>query len=194
MRWKARSILGRVMQPLTLYTIGHSDRTMAELLVLLKDAGITCVVDIRAQPTSARHPQFNMESLRAALAEDAIVYHWAGRPLGGQRATRPDSPHHSLPESLRGFADHMDTDIFAKGVAQLLGLARKAPTAILCAEREPTQCHRNLIADYLVLQGIEVRHLVRTGETREHALSPLARTESARLVYDRASQQSLGIN
>ena len=182
------------MQPLTLYTIGHSDRTMPELLALLKEAGVTCLVDIRAQPASARHPQFNMDSLRTALMEGGIVYHWAGRPLGGQRATRPDSPHRSLPESLRGFADHMDTDAFAKGVVQLLGIARKASTAILCAEREPTQCHRSLIADYLVLQGVDVRHLIRAGEMREHTLSPQARTESARLVYDRASQQSLEIN
>lgn len=182
------------MQALTLYTLGHSDRPAAELLALLQEAGVTCVVDVRAQPASARHPQFNMEPLRVVLTQAGIAYHWAGRQLGGQRAARPDSPHRSLPESLRGFADHMDTEVFAKGMAQLLGLARKAPTAILCAEREPAQCHRNLIADYLVLQGIEVRHLIRAGETREHTLSPQARTESARLVYDRASQRPLGFN
>lgn len=179
------------MQLLTLYTIGHSDRTLTELTELLRDTGITCVVDVRAQPASARHPQFNMESLRAALTADGIIYHWAGRQLGGQRKARPDSPHRSLPETLRGFADHMDTEVFAKGVTQLLALARKTPTAILCAEREPAQCHRGLIADYLVLQGIKVRHLIRARETREHILSPQARTESARLVYDRASQQPL---
>ncbi|KPK50483.1 MAG: hypothetical protein AMS22_12130, partial [Thiotrichales bacterium SG8_50] len=85
------------MQLLTLYTIGHSDRTLTELTALLRDAGITCVVDVRAQPASSRHPQFNMEPLRAALTADGIIYHWAGRQLGGQRVARPDSPHHSLP-------------------------------------------------------------------------------------------------
>jgi len=182
------------MQTLTLYTVGHSDRTLAELLQLLRDAAVTCVVDVRAQPASARHPQFNMESLRAALADNDMVYHWAGRQLGGHRPTRPDSPHKSLPESLRGFADYMDTDVFARGMGQLLGIARKARTAMLCAERDPALCHRSLIADYLVLQGVEVRHLIRPGETHEHHLSPQARTESSRLVYDRASQPSLGIS
>ena len=179
------------MQLLTLYTIGHSDRTLTELTALLRDAGITCVVDVRAQPASSRHPQFNMESLRAALTADGIIYHWAGRQLGGQRVARPDSPHHSLPETLRGFADHMDTEVFAKGVAQLLGIARRATTAVLCAERLPENCHRSLISDYLTLRAIRVIHLIGRDEQCEHLLDPRARRESASLVYDRGSTGGL---
>jgi uncharacterized protein (DUF488 family) len=182
------------MHPVTLYTVGHGRRSLAELLDLLAAAAIACLVDVRAQPGSARHPQFNMEPLRAALAARAVAYHWAGRQLGGLREPRPDSPHTALPAGLRGFADHMDGEAFQKGVAQLLSLAMKAPTAILCAERPPEQCHRGLIADFLVLGGARVLHLIEPGDTREHQLSALARPESGRLVYDRGGQRPPRLN
>ena len=171
--------------PVTLYTVGHSNRPLAELIALLKDAGVSILVDVRAQPRSQRHPQFNDDSLRAACEHAGIAYHWAGRQLGGMRAPRADSPHRALDEKRRGFADHMDTDAFQKGAAQLRNMAARAPSAILCAEREPRDCHRALIADYLALQGVRVVHLIAPGERREHALSPEARRESATLIYDR---------
>jgi len=180
---------------LEIFTIGHSDRSLTEFLALLKDAGISCVVDVRAQPASTRHPQFDMESLRATLAETGVVYHWAGRHLGGLRTGQADSPHTALPAGgLRAFADHMETEAFARAIAQLLGLARHTPTAILCAERLPENCHRSLIADYLTLQGISVVHLINGNEQRTHQLDPRARRESASLVYDRGTTGNLGLS
>ena len=170
---------------LTLWTIGHSNRPVAELIAMLTQAAIATLVDVRAQPHSARHPQFNEESLRESCGQANIVYHWAGRHLGGKRALHFDSPHIALDEGRRGFADHMGTEIFKKAVSQVVGLATRAPTAMLCAERDPEHCHRALIADYLTLQGIRVVHLILPGEHREHLLSPQARRESAALVYDR---------
>lgn len=99
--------------------------------------------------------------------------------------------HLALDEGLRGFADHMDTDAFQKGAAQLQHLAARGVCAMLCAERDPTHCHRSLIADYLTLQGLGVVHLIAPGESREHVLSPAARRESAALVYDRRLADSL---
>jgi uncharacterized protein (DUF488 family) len=171
--------------PLTLYTVGHGTRQLDELIALLQAAGIESLVDVRAHPRSQRHPQFNDDSLRAACERTGIVYHWAGRQLGGRRASRPDSPHIALEEGRRGFADHMDTEAFRKGAAQLQHLAARGACAILCAEREPARCHRALIADYLTLQGTRVVHLIAPGESHEHLLSPEARRESAALVYDR---------
>ena len=171
--------------PVTLYTVGHSNRSTEELIALLKEAGVEVLVDVRAQPRSQRHPQFNDDQLRDACTRAGITYHWAGRPLGGKRAPRADSPHRALDERRRGFADHMDTDVFQKGAAQLRNMAARAPSAILCAERNPLDCHRVLIADYLALQGVRVVHLIGPGERLEHALSPEARRESARLIYDR---------
>ena len=87
----------------------------------------------------------------------------------------------------------MGTEIFQRAVTQVLNLAARGPTVMLCAERDPQQCHRALIADYLILQGVRVVHLVEPGESREHLLSPQARRESAALVYDRQVTAELGL-
>lgn len=179
---------------LTLYAIGHGNRKIEELITLLKEAGVDTLVDVRAQPRSRHNPQFNDDALRLACENAGIVYHWAGRQLGGMRATRPDSPHRALEEGLRGFADHMDTDVFQKGASQLQQLAARGVCAMLCAERDPAHCHRSLIADYLTLQGARVVHLIAPGETREHVLSPALRRESAALVYDRQVSGRLGLD
>jgi len=175
------------MQTVTLFTVGHSNRSIEELIGLLGEAGITTLVDVRAEPRSRRNPQFNEDALRTACSAANIVYHWAGRYLGGMRPVRPGSPHVALDEARRGFADHMDTETFHKAAVQLLRMAAHAPTAILCAERDPEKCHRGLIADYLLLQGLRIVHLIAPGERREHLLSPQARRESATLVYNRGT-------
>ena len=173
------------MTDCVIYTIGHSSRAVAELVELLEKHATTAVVDVRAQPHSSRYPQFSTDSLRHTLDLAGILYHWAGRQLGGRRASRAGSRHSALETELRGYADYMETDSFRRAATQLINMAHKAPTAILCAERLPEHCHRRLIADYLVLQGLRVIHLIDPGEAREHVLSPEARRESAQLVYDR---------
>ncbi len=178
---------------LTLFTIGHGNRPPEELMTMLSAAGVTTLVDVRAKPQSTRHPQFNEDALRETCSQASIVYHWAGRHLGGRRPLRAGSQHIALDEGRRGFADHMGSEIFKKAVAQLLSLATQAPTAMLCAERDPGQCHRELIADYLLLQGMRVVHLLAPGESREHLLSPQARRESAALVYDRQATGALDL-
>ena len=89
------------------YTIGHSNRDIDEFVELLDSVGVRTLVDVRAYPTSRRYPQFNSNSLRSALADADIIYHWAGLDLGGFRQNRPDSRHLSLAGSLRAYADHM---------------------------------------------------------------------------------------
>jgi uncharacterized protein (DUF488 family) len=168
-----------------LYSVGHGDRSLEELLEILRAAGIGALVDVRAQPHSSRHPQFSGEALRRALEQAGMVYHWAGRQLGGRRPVQPGSRHRALEPDLRGYADYMDGAAFRQAARQLQRMAGQGPTAMLCAERDPARCHRRLIADYLVLQGLRVIHLLAPGERREHALSPAARRESAELVYDR---------
>jgi uncharacterized protein (DUF488 family) len=174
-----------------LYTVGHSDRPLAGLMELLGAAGIASLVDVRAQPQSRRHPQFSEPSLRAACERNGMAYHWAGRQLGGRRPVRGDSIHTMLDAGLRGFADYMQTDAFQRAAAQLLSMAGRGATAIMCAERDPVRCHRSLIADYLTLQGTRVVHLIDLGRTHEHQLRVEARRESAALVYDRHDTGSL---
>jgi uncharacterized protein (DUF488 family) len=178
---------------LMLWTIGHGNRSIEELIAMLTEAGIATLVDVRARPHSTRHPQFNEESLREASGQANIVYHWAGRHLGGKRAPQLNSPHSALDEGRRGFADHMGTEVFQRAVSQVVNLAARGPTAMLCAERDPQQCHRALIADYLLLQGMRVVHLIETGKSHEHLLSPQARRESAALIYDRQATAELDL-
>lgn len=180
--------------PLTVWSIGHSTRSIEELIEMLTQAEVATLVDVRAQPHSARNPQFNEESLRESCGQANLVYHWAGRHLGGKRPARLDSPHIALEAGRRGFADHMDTEIFKKAISQFLSLVARAPTAMLCAEREPDQCHRSLIADYLILQGLQVVHLIDPGVSREHLLNAHARRESARLIYDRQATAALDLD
>ena len=174
------------MEPLTLYSVGHGSRTLETLLALLREPGIRALVDVRAQPHSSRNPQFSGGALREALAAEGVVYHWAGRQLGGRRTPLSDSRHRVLTEDLRGYADYMDSTAFRQAALQLHRMAAQGPTGILCAEQEPGHCHRRLIADYLSLQGVRVLHLIAAGECREHGLSPEARRESAELIYDRS--------
>lgn len=182
------------MSDLVLYTVGHSDRSAAALVALLGGAGVEVLVDIRAQPRSRRHPQFDSEALRLAAEEAGITYHWAGRQLGGHRSPRPDSPHRALDDDgLRGYADYMEGEVFQRGAAQLLRLAGQSPTAVLCAERLPEECHRSLLADYLTLCNVRVIHLIEHGVSREHRLRPEARRESADLIYDRLCSADLGL-
>jgi uncharacterized protein (DUF488 family) len=169
----------------TLYTVGHGNRSMEEFISMLAEKGIRTLVDVRAQPHSSRHPHFSKGMLREATEAIGIVYHLAGRHLGGRRVARADSPHRALDEGLRGYADYMDTDYFQNSATQLVNLAAKSPTSILCAESSPQRCHRRLLADYLVLRGVEVIHLIGAGDARVHQLSPEARRESAQLIYDR---------
>ena len=179
----------------TIHTVGHGNRALDELVRLLTEAGIDCLVDIRAVAASRRHPHFSQDNLRAALDGAGIVYHWAGRQLGGFRQALADSRHTAIADpGLRAFADHMETDTFRKGVAQLMRLAQTSSVAILCAEFQPRHCHRNLVADYLMTKGIRVRHLIAPGTVHDHVLTESARTEGENLIYDGTAQRALRLD
>ncbi|MGD8998974.1 MAG: DUF488 domain-containing protein [Granulosicoccaceae bacterium] len=169
----------------TLYTIGHSNRPLDEFMRLLGQASIQTLVDVRARPQSKHNPQFNEDSLRSACEAAGIMYHWAGRQLGGMRKASGDSPHIALDAGLRGYADYMQTPDFERAASQLINPGRKAPVAFMCAEKDPLQCHRSLISDYLLLQGVEVVHLIDNDKQQPHMLRPEARRESTALIYDR---------
>ena len=183
-----------MMGTYTLFTLGHSRHSIENLLALIGAAQVTCVVDVRAVPQSTRHPHFSQDPLREALNTAHVTYHWAGRALGGQRNVQSGSLHLALQDAAsRGFADHMGTAEFERGLGQLLNLAQRGPTAIMCAEHLPEHCHRRLIADALVLRGVRVIHLIDTQQQREHVLSAEARRESTTLIYDRHTTRRLDL-
>jgi uncharacterized protein (DUF488 family) len=168
-----------------IYTIGHSNRGLEEFLDMLDNSNIRILVDIRSKPQSAYCHHFDGEALRKSLEARGIIYHWAGRQLGGFRKGEADSKHTALvEEGMRAFADYMGADAFVSAARQLLNLAGKGRMAIMCAENRPENCHRSLISDYLLLQGCHVLHLVDQGVAYEHQLDPRLRRESAEPVYD----------
>ena len=167
-----------------LYTIGHSTRSLAELVEALQAHGILTVVDIRAFPMSRRLPQFNRESLEQSLAAVGISYVWM-KDLGGYRKkVLEESPNIGLRnESFRNYADYMLTPEFEGAITQLVALAEKVPTACMCAERVYFRCHRMLVSDWLVAHGHEVQHIEDAGPTRLHRLTAEARMIGGRMIY-----------
>ena len=130
----------------TLYTVGHSTRSLDELVSALKAHGIETVVDIRAFPMSRRLPHFNRESLELSLPEEGIRYIWM-KALGGYRkATRKDSPHTALRNAnFRNYADYTLTPEFEQAASELLEIASDSRTAYMCAERVYFRCHRMIV-------------------------------------------------
>ncbi|MDW8009315.1 MAG: DUF488 domain-containing protein [Chloroflexota bacterium] len=157
---------------------------MEDFLAALKGHGIGLLVDIRSFPSSRRHPHFNAEALAAALAAEGIRYLHM-RELGGRRRpSRGPSPNEGWRSpGFRAYADHMLTSEFAEAVRRLLELAQERPTAVMCAEAAYARCHRLLLSDYLVAQGVEVRHILDARRWRPHSLTPFARAEDGRVVY-----------
>jgi uncharacterized protein (DUF488 family) len=167
------------------YTVGHSTLSLDAFLTLLDTGAIRTVADVRRFPASRRHPHFAREALAGALEQAGIRYVWLPG-LGGHRRGRPGSPHVGWRSaSFRAYADHMETDEFGGDLARVIELARDRPTAVLCAEAVPWRCHRQLVADALVARGVEVRHLISGAQPEAHRLTPFARLDGHRVVYDR---------
>jgi uncharacterized protein (DUF488 family) len=157
---------------------------MDELIAALQAHHIKTLVDIRSYPGSRRLPQFNRESLEQSLPEAGIRYVWEKRLGGRRKKILGESPNTGLRnDSFRNYADHMLTPEFQQGAADALKLAEESPTAIMCAERVWFQCHRMLVSDYYVVNGVDVQHIDAGGPTRPHKLTKEARVVDGRLVY-----------
>jgi len=164
-----------------IYTIGHSTRTLDELIGLLKEHDVRRLADIRRYPGSRRYPHFSRESLEKSLPINSIDYVHVP-DLGGRRRPSPDSPNTAWRnEQFRGYADHMNTNEFKNALDTLL--QSDGPIAIMCAEAVPWRCHRNLVADELTRRGQEVIHILGPGATQKHVMNPVARAEGDHLVY-----------
>jgi len=168
----------------TLYTIGHSTRSIDEFLSALRAHSIGALVDIRSFPVSRRLPHFNRESLEQTLSASGIQYLWLKELGGRRRKIRDDSPNVALRNaSFRNYADYMLTAEFEHGISELLSLAQRSPTAYMCAERVYFRCHRMLVSDWLVAHGHAVLHIDAEGPPRTHKLMSEARVVDGQVIY-----------
>jgi uncharacterized protein (DUF488 family) len=166
-----------------IFTVGHSTRSLDELVRLLTTHGVGQLADIRTVPRSRRHPQFAIDALSSSLPPAGIAYrHFPG--LGGLRKPRPDSRNAAWQHpGFRGYADYMETREFDEALAALIAWSEEASTAIMCAEAVWWRCHRRLVADALVARGVEVRHILSAAEPRRHTLTEFGRIDGGRVTY-----------
>ncbi|AOK43858.1 DUF488 domain-containing protein [Burkholderia vietnamiensis] len=148
---------------LPFYTIGHSNRTLDELVAMLRAVDITLLVDIRKMTRSRTNPQFNEATLPDALAAADIGYEHIAE-LGGLRGKSRD-----VPDALNGFwtnrsfhryADYALSPEFRAGLARLIALGEQQRCALMCSEAVWWRCHRRIVSDYLLARGETVLHIM----------------------------------
>jgi uncharacterized protein (DUF488 family) len=167
-----------------LHTIGHSTRTIEELIAALRAHQIETLVDIRAFPMSRRLPHFNRETLQKTLTQAGVRYVWM-KALGGYRKKiLAESPNVALRNaSFRNYADYMLTDEFEQAMTELIALGAASRTAYMCAERLYFHCHRMLVSDWLVAHGHEVMHIDEERPAKQHVMTAEARIADGQLIY-----------
>ena len=167
---------------MTVWTIGHSTRTLEDFIALLERERIETLWDVRAFPMSRRYPHFNRELLSVALASHGISYVHAPQ-LGGRRPLRADAPPSAWRNTgFKGYAAYMLTPEFRAAIDGLRAAAAVRRTTVMCAEAVPWRCHRNLIADALVARGDEVLHIL-DAATNAHKLTSFAVVHDEVVTY-----------
>lgn len=145
-------------------TIGHSTYPIGRFIQLLEDNGVTAIADVRSMPYSRYNPQFNREDLESALKRQGIRYVFLGRELGA----RSDDP--SCYENGRiQYGRLAQTELFQSGLQRVIRGARDYRITLMCAEKEPLECHRTLlVAQQLVAHGVEIQHILSNGQLEMH--------------------------
>jgi len=169
-----------------IYTVGHSTRTIAEFVELLKAGRVELVVDIRSTPRSRTNPQFNLDALPDALAAWQIG-HRQILELGGRRpkskTVPPEINGFWNNQSFHNYADYALSAEFRAGLSHLKELSRERRCAIMWAEAVWWRCHRRFVADYLLHDQRQVFHLMGTARVDAATPNPAARGDGASLVY-----------
>ncbi len=167
-----------------IYTIGHSNRTPAEFVRLLKKYGVEVLVDIRKVPSS-RFEHFKAKNLGRILENEGIEYIWMGELGGFRKKGLKDSPNIAIKsKGFRNYTDYMLSEEFEEAVNRLMKLAKERKTAVMCAEKFFWQCHRVFLADYLFVKGFRVVHII-NDSTIQHTLTKTARIVDGKLIYDK---------
>ena len=168
----------------SLLTVGHGTASRADLTRLLREAGVTQLVDVRRYPSSRAHPHVNREALTQWLPAEGIDYQWEER-LGGRRRPPAESadPWWRL-AAFRAYANHMRSAEFLAAMNRLLTQPASTTTSVMCSETLWWRCHRRLIADFATLAGgRRVRHLNHDGRLTDHPVAAGARLSSDGLLF-----------
>lgn len=175
-----------------IFSIGHSNRTLAELEDALLAFGVEALADVRSIPRSKTNVQFNREVLRTELQKIGVEYHWMGPGLGGYRhLLLEDSPNTAWKErSFQSYADYATTDGFRTAISELESLALLKVTAFMCAERIYTSCHRLIISDHLAVRGWDVVHIMDSRRATPHRLTSFARVDGTNVTYPRRYEEA----
>jgi uncharacterized protein (DUF488 family) len=167
----------------TVFTLGHSTRSIDAFLAMLHGHGVQSLLDVRTVPKSRHNPQFARDALASALRASGIAYDHVPA-LGGLRRARPDSANTGWRNtSFRGYADYMQTPEFAAAIDALVARARLQTVACMCAEAVPWRCHRSLIADALIVRGVDVADITGPASLRPHRLTPFASVTGTTVTY-----------
>lgn len=154
--------------PPTVWTIGHSNHTLDHFLELLRTHAIDVVADVRSTPFSRRHPHFNRERLKAALAGagGGIDYIFLGAELG---ARSPDPACYDA-DGRVVYERLAKTDAFTAGLDRVISEAANRRVAVMCAEKDPLSCHRTiLVTPRLIARGLTVMHILADGTIEPHS-------------------------
>ncbi len=168
-----------------IHTVGHGTLPAEDLVRLLVGAGVEQLVDVRSFPGSRHNPQFGRPEMERWMPEAGLDYVWL-QGLGGRRRPAEGSEHVALRhKAFRAYADHMESSEFAVALDELLDLAGRGSSAVMCSESLWWRCHRRLLADHLVLvRDVEVLHLMHDGRTSPHPPTDGVRRGDDRVVYD----------
>lgn len=169
----------------TIWTIGHSSRTLEEFTDLLKEYQIGLLVDVRRYPGSRKFPHFSKDALAESLPTEGFEYVHI-ESLGGRRKVDPDSKNDAWRlASFRGYADYMETDEFKEGLKKLKSLATKKRVAFMCSEAVWWSCHRSLVSDALKADGWTVLHIMGLNNAPEHPYTAPAKIVDGELNYSK---------
>jgi uncharacterized protein (DUF488 family) len=154
----------------TLYSIGHSNVAAERLIALLEQHMIGTLCDVRSAPYSRYNPQFNRETLAESLRASGIAYRFMGDTLGGKPA---DGALRTEDGALPDYTRIAASPGFQRGIAQLIDLGARAPTAFMCGEADYRGCHRHrLIAPALIERGVIVWHILPDGGCERGEIEP----------------------
>lgn len=177
----------------TIYTIGHSTRALEELVELLNEHGVACLIDIRAYPGSRTNPQFNKDNLEDKIPEAGVEYDHM-RALGGRRKNSekidPSPNTFWNNKSFQNYADYALSAAFQTALEDLKKRTKDKTCAIMCSEAVWWRCHRRIVTDYLLVDDYDVIHIMGKGQTNFAKITQNARiTDEGLIIYDQKEKK-----